>query len=77
MHILRRYIQESPESQYFPKLELDSMSSPLPPMPILTKHKCEKSNAPVRDQSKRPLVSTTSNIEIPGARRYTSSKDDI
>ena len=28
--------------------------------------RCEKSNAPVRDLSKRPPVCTTSNIEIPG-----------
>ena len=37
----------------------------------------EKSNAPVCDQSKRLLVCTTSNIKIPGARGYTSSKGEI
>ena len=41
------------------------------------KHKRKKSNAPVCDQSKRLLVCTTSNIKIPGARGYTSSKDEI
>ena len=39
--------------------------------------KREKSNAPVRDQSKRLLVCTTSKIKILGAGGYTSSKDEI
>ena len=66
MLTLRRYTHESPGSQYFPKLELDSRSSPLPPRPCWYKHKREKSNAPVCDPSKRLLVCTTSNIKIPG-----------
>ena len=64
---LRRYTHESPGSQYFPKLELDSTSSPpCPQDQCWYKHKREKSNAPVCDQSKKLLVCTTSNIKIPG-----------
>ena len=67
MLTLRRYTHESPGSQYFPKLELDSTSSPpCPQDQCWYKHKREKSNAPVCDQSKKLLVCTTSNIEIPG-----------
>ena len=68
MLTLRRYTHEPPGSQYFPKLELDSMAE-LPPCPqdqCWYKHKREKSNAPVCDQSKKLLVCTTSNIKIPG-----------
>ena len=35
MLTLRRYTHKSPGSQYFPKLELDSTSPPLPPRPML------------------------------------------
>ena len=67
MLTLRRYTYESPGSQYFPKLELDSTSSPpCPQDQCWYKHKREKSNAPVCDQSKKLLVCTTSNIKIPG-----------
>ena len=67
MLTLRRYTHESPGSQYFPKLELDSRSSPpAPKTNVDTKHKREKLNAPVCDQSKKLLVCTTSNIKIPG-----------
>ena len=50
---------------------------PFPQYQCWYRHKREKSNAPVCDQSKRLLVCTTSNIKIPGARGYTSSKDEI
>ena len=50
---------------------------PFPQYQCWYKHKREKSNAPACDQSKRLLVCTTSNIKIPGARGYTSSKDEI
>ena len=67
MLTLRRYTHESPGSQYFPKLELDSTSSPpCPQDQCWYKHKREKSNASVCDQSKKLLVCTTSNIKIPG-----------
>ena len=49
---------------------------PFPQYQCWYKHKREKSNAPC-DQSKRLLVCTTSNIKIPGARGYTSSKGEI
>jgi len=50
---------------------------PFPQYQCWYKHKREKSKAPVCDQSKRLLVCTTSNIKIPGARGYTSSKGEI
>lgn len=50
---------------------------PFPQYQCWYKHKREKSNAPVCDQSKKLLVCTTSNIKIPGARGYTSSKGEI
>ena len=51
----------------------------LPPAPPCQcwRHKREKSNAPACAQSKRPFVDARSNIEIPGARGYTSSNNEI
>ena len=75
MLALRRYIHESPKCNIFPKLEMDSRNYPLPPLCQCWQHKREKSNAPVCPQSKRPFVYAKSNIEIPGARGYTSSNN--
>ena len=77
MLALRRYIRESPKRNIFPMLEMDSRNYPLPPPCQCWRHKREKSNAPACAQSKRPFVDARSNIEIPGARGYTSSNNEI
>ena len=75
MLTLRWYTHQSPKSPYFPKLELDSMSSPVPTMPMLIhingKNQTHRCTINLRG------VCTTSNIEIPGGRGYASSKHEI